>query len=319
MTRSTLYWIFGGILGTAFVSGILYFGYQHYIQQEKLSNIQLLNQALQKDLKQKDNLTFSLEVENTELKEHISLLQDTIQMLRSEISILKKLVASQKMTIKSQTLQLEQLSSEIRMIDRQISSTQATEPKLAKLRKEKNQLVQQRVLISQSRDKDILERRKTEQDLMARRVREGRLSRIRNLVESTQVILHSIEPRRSSIGRPLTRIQQGMNHWKYTQIDLHLNHKESQLLLDEEFDVSIVEKPSGKPLMHQGPTDTASKGIRTKFTGEPIRLTYFNEENKNGPDYQVEIRYIDDTGDTYLLKNGRIPFIRNNQWISPES
>jgi len=92
-------------------------------------------------------------------------------------------------------------------------------------------------------------------------------------------------------------------------------HNDLRLLLDESFMVKIVNSDTHEILSYieSNPnfpeSDIDTKGMKFKYDGNLVEVAYYNNQDRIGKNYEVQIFYVTDDGEEYLMQNGAKPFI----------
>ena len=98
-------------------------------------------------------------------------------------------------------------------------------------------------------------------------------------------------------------------------------HDDHQLLLDEQFIAKVVNADTHEILSYveSNPnfpeSDRDSKGIKFNFDGNLIEIAHFNNQKKQGSNFEVQIFYIDNNGQEHLLNGGVRQFIKNRKVV----
>lgn len=125
---------------------------------------------------------------------------------------------------------------------------------------------------------------------------------IYEITNKTVVNFKSIEPKKEN-----DKKARSPRTWKYTLINLELNHEEMELLQDEIFVVEVWDKDKKIPLSpREANAGTDTKGVTFSFTGNPVKtIRYPNYQNKDSKNYEVRVLY-NKNGKQYALRNGGI-------------
>ncbi|MEL6636102.1 MAG: hypothetical protein AAFW73_10350 [Bacteroidota bacterium] len=314
--------LIAGILGTALLVGFTAVGFK---QQQRIEG---QTQTITNQEQEIDFLEESLEAtvaenkvlleENHELENQVALLRDSVAVLKSQVKRLAGKVSQQKKQLRSfdrklkrMEQQYEGLKTEIAEIHRQGQMDQA---KINALEAEKAQIRDQVETLNVQKDQMAKQQQATEAELLDRRVREARLQRINNIVNETAVEFVNVITRKKRYSKPVNRIRNGKG-WKYTIVNFHLGNADPQALLDERFLLKIVNTDTHEILSYiesnpNFPNSTIdSKGVPFRFDGNLVEIAHFNNLQKKGKNYEIQIYYVDDQGKEYPLINGRRPLV----------
>jgi hypothetical protein len=123
---------------------------------------------------------------------------------------------------------------------------------------------------------------------------------IYKIANETTVKFKAIQPKKDNDNKA-----RSPKRWKYTLIDLELNHKEMALLQDEIFVVEIWDLDKNLPLSpREANAGTDTKGETFSFTGNPVKtIRYPNYQDKDSKNYAVKVLY-NKNGKQYPLRNG---------------
>ncbi|MFT7605623.1 MAG: hypothetical protein ACI8VT_003220, partial [Saprospiraceae bacterium] len=172
------------------------------------------------------------------------------------------------------------------------------------------------------KEQEIVSRQETEAELLDRQISEARFKRITDLVNNTKVKFNKITLSTERFGKAITKIKKENSKWKYTVVEFFLEHEDLKLLLDEQFIVKIVNTNNGEILSYieSNPnfpdSEIDSKGVEFKFDGNMLEISYFNNQEKNADNYEVQVFYLSH-GEEYLLLNGTKPFIKDRKALKP--
>ncbi len=109
--------------------------------------------------------------------------------------------------------------------------------------------------------------------------------------------------------------------WEFTVLEFQLIHDDHRLLLDEKFIAKIVDSENGEILSYieNNPnfpkSNTDAKGIKFKFDGNLLELAHYNNQQKTGSNYEVQLFYIDDDGQEHLLRGGIKQFLKDRKLV----
>ena len=63
-------------------------------------------------------------------------------------------------------------------------------------------------------------------------------------------------------------------------------------------------------------SDKDSKGVNFQYDGNLIEIAYYNNQPKEGKNYEAQLFYIDENGKEYLLRHGIKQIIQNRRPIA---
>lgn len=291
------------------------------IKKEKLYSKQLNeeNAFLEESLDTETQENTQLTATNSVLRQKIAELRDSMNMLNKEVITLRKKVRKQDKTIKSIQSKLRKIENNYIALRQQISELshkeQVDRDLILQLEQEKALLRNQLEGLSIEKEQEVLARQETQAELLDKQVSEARFARITNITNNTKVNFQSIKARKKQFGKPISKINPGSDKWRYTTIEFFLEHEDLKLLLDEKFIVKIVNSDTHEILsrIESNPnfpnSQKDSKGSIFKYDGNLVEISYFNNQKKEGKNYEVQISYISDTGEEYQLLDGIQSFI----------
>ena len=285
----------------------------------QVSELQFLEESLETEVQENEVLL----VDNATLREKVEILRDSIFNLKSEVAALQKQVRKQKKTIKAikaKQRKMEETYEALRVKVVELARNDESDRELiTQLEAEKAELRLQMANLSLQKDQQELAHQQTEQELLDRQVSEARFQRITDIVNNTTVKFREVSARKKRFGRPINRIKKKNSKWRYTVMEFVLEHADLNLLLDERFVVKIVDMDTHEVMSYieSNPnfpnSQVDSKGIEFKYEGNTIELAYYNNQKKSGKNYEVQIFYLSDEGEEYLLLEGTKPFIANHR------
>lgn len=292
---------------------------QSKLIRDQSSEMNYLEESLENEMEENETLVS----DNTILRDKIVILRDSIFDLKSQVVTLKKKVRKQDKTIKSIRSKMRDLESQYTALKSQIveqtRQDEADRSLLAQLEAEKTALRRQIADLSLEKDQEVLARQETEAELLDRQVNEARFKRITNIVNNTKVKFEAISARTKRFGRSINRIKKKNSKWRYTVIQFSLEHPDLNLLLDEKFVVKVVNQDTHEVLSYieSNPnfpeSSIDSKGVEFKYNGQMVEISYYNNGDKKGKNYEVQIFFVSDAGEEYLLLEGAKNFITNRK------
>jgi len=279
---------------------------------------------LEVSLKTEEEENSILVADNMLLRETLFILRDSVALLESKILSLKSTIRKQNKTIKSIKAKLKDIENQYESIKIEIAQLvrkdEVDKNLIASLEADKADLRQELAQLSIQKEQEVVSRQETEAELLDRQVSEARFKRITSLVNNTRVKFNKVSLSKKRFGKSIGKIKKENSKWKYTVIEFFLEHDDLKLLLDEQFLVKVVNSDTGEVLSYieSNPnfpdSEIDSKGVKFKFDGNMIELSYFNNQQKTGDNYEVQIFYLSE-GEEYLLLNGAKPFIKDRKVI----
>ena len=311
------------LLGTVLIISMSAFSVYQYstIKTQKLTNKNLTeeNSFLEETLEIETQQNILLTDDNLILRDKLKEVRDSLVQLRSELSYLKKKIKKQNKTIKSIKSQLRQVEKDYVALRKHIAELSRKDELdnnlIVKLEVEKAELRKRIANLNVVREQEIITHRATEAELLDRQVNEARFKRITDIVNNTRINFQNIFAKKKRYGRPLGKIKKENSKWRYTIIEFYMVHNDLSLLLDETFIVKIVNSDTHEILSYieSNPnfpdSDIDTKGIKFKYDGNLVEIAYYNNQDRIGKNYEVQIFYVTDDGEEYLLQNGEKPFI----------
>ncbi len=311
------------LFGTVLIIGMSAFSAYQFntIKKEKLTNknLQKENQFLEESLELETQQNIILADDNLILRDKLKEVRDSLVQLKSELAYLKKKVRKQNKTIKTIKSQLKKVEKDYVALRKHIAELsrkdEVDKNLIMKLESEKAELRQQIQNLNIVREQQIVAHQATEAELLDRQVSEARFKRITDIVNNTRINFQNIFAKKKRYGRPLAKIKKHNSKWRYTIIEFHLVHNDLKMLLDETFKVKIVDSDTHEILSYieSNPnfpnSNIDTKGVTFKYDGNLVEIAYYNNQNRTGKNYEVQIFYVTDDGEEYLLQDGTKPFI----------
>ncbi|MEM8909400.1 MAG: hypothetical protein AAGD05_16255 [Bacteroidota bacterium] len=323
MTKSTYI-----ILGSAIIIGLSIFSMTQFstIDRQEKSIIKKDSQiaALTDELGEEIEVNDDLRSENGLLREHISMLRDSIAYLEKKVYRLNKQVKKQNKYIRSAKEKIKAIEQQYKSLKQEIAelsrADQIDKNIIAQLEQDKKAMRAEITDLHVKKEKVEAAKVKTEKELMAQRIEEARYQRLSNILNNTQVKFERVSTHKKRYGKKQKKVK-GKN-WYYTLLEFQLINEDIKLLLDEKFIVKIVDSDTQEILsfIESNPnfpkSAKDSKGVTFQFDGNLIEVAYYNNQPKEGKNYEVQISYIDDQGKEYLLRHGIKQIILNRRPIA---
>jgi predicted nucleic acid-binding Zn-ribbon protein len=126
--------------------------------------------------------------------------------------------------------------------------------------------------------------------------------KLTEVLAQTGVIYHEVSLRKKLSGSNLKEID--ARNWHYTIVNLDLDHPNKKALVGEVFVIMIHDKDTDMvvPMNEKNPefpdSPAGSIGYLFRYRGEPVQIRYFNNQLKNGSNY--EIRFYHKHGEHYV-------------------
>ncbi|MFT5165578.1 MAG: hypothetical protein ACI8P3_000806 [Saprospiraceae bacterium] len=281
---------------------------------------------LEVSLSSEEEANAILLADNMVLRANNDMFLDSIFTLNSKIKKLQVTIQNKNKVIKSITAKLKDIENEYNSIKMEIAELvrkdQIDKSLISNLEADKAVLRQEISSLAVQKEQEIVSRQETEAELLDRQISEARFKRITDLVNNTKVKFNKITLSKERFGKAITKIKKENSKWKYTVVEFFLEHQDLKLLLDEQFIVKIVNTNNGEILSYieSNPnfpdSEIDSKGVEFKFDGNMLEISYFNNQEKNADNYEVQVFYLSD-GEEYLLLNGTKRFIKDRKVLKP--
>lgn len=311
------------LLGTIIIVGMSAFSVYQFntIKKEKQERKNLLveNKFLEESLETETQQNILLTDDNTILREKLQELRDSIVLLESEVEFLQKKVKQQNETIKSIKSQLSKVEKDYIALRKHISELarkdEVDQNLILALESEKAELRKQIANLNIEKDQEILAHQATEAELLDRQVSEARFKRITDIVNNTRINFQNVYAKKKRYGRPLSKIKTENSKWNYTIVEFFMVHNDLKLLIDESFVLKIVDSDTHEILSYieSNPnfpdSDRDTKGVKFKYDGNLVEIAYYNNQNRTGKNYEIQVFYVTEDGEEYLLQDGIKPFI----------
>lgn len=257
------------------------------ILQDSIELIKLDAVAIQTD---KDRLA----KENTRLLRDNKSLVDSVQSLNKRILRLNLVIRNQGKTILANREEIAQLQAESEALRNRIAAMRlddnADKGVIAKLEDDRFKLDQELGELFMKNDtlenkvvESTIQKESTTQDLEQQK-------NIINILQNTKVKFGGTYTKKSNKNRA-----KSPKYWKYTLINLTLEHPDKDLLLNEKFMVQIIDTDSEKVLPPREATagNTDTQGMSFNFTGEAIpTIKYSNYQKKTGKNYALKVVFL---------------------------
>ncbi len=315
------------LLGTVLIIGMSATSVYQYsaIKKEKQhnKNLQTENQFLEESLDLEAQQNILLTDDNLILRDKLKEVRDSLVQLNSELTFLRAKVKKQNKTIKSIKAQLRKVEKDYVALRKHIAELarkdEVDKSLILKLESEKAELRRQIENLNVVREQEMVVHQATETELLDRQVSETRFKRITDIVNNTKISFQNIYAKKKRYGRPLGKIKRENSKWRYTIIEFYMVNNNLKLLLDENFIVKVVDSDTHEILSYieSNPnfpdSDVDTKGVKFKYDGNLVEMAYYNNQDRTGENYEVQIFYVTEDGEEYLLEDGIKPFIINGK------
>jgi hypothetical protein len=310
-------------LGTLIIVSMSAFSVYQYNQIKKERNtVKYLEEDkkfLEESLEIETHQNIILTDDNTILRQKLEELRDSVSMLQSLVGKLQQKVKQQNATIKKLRTQIGQMEKDYVALKKQISELarkdEVDQNFIMQLESEKAELRKEIANLHIEKEQQVIEHKATEAELLDKQVSEARFKRITDIVNNTRVSFQNVYAKKKRYGRPLSKVKSQNSKWHYTIIEFFLIHDDMKMLLDEQFIVKIVDTKTHEILSYieSNPnfpdSDRDTKGVKFKYDGNLVEVAYYNNQNRTGSDYEIQVFYVTENGEEYLLENGVKPFI----------
>ena len=153
---------------------------------------------------------------------------------------------------------------------------------------------------------DTEEEEEEEEDIASVKFAEDEFSSkspIYSLIENTKVVYNYIACRNDRYGRKIKKLKSGARNWKYTFLQFNLEAENVNLLLDKQFRMRVLSTDLNTYVNFT--TDKQAKAASWfdfNYEGEPVKISFYNENNIKGKSFDIQIFHIVD-GEEYLLED----------------
>lgn len=256
-----------------------------------------------------------LQSENELLKEQILILQDSIETLNNRIAVLKRSAYRQRRAINDLNSQLELYQTQYDQLEEEIalnrSSTHQDQERLRLLESEKQSLMSQVSELQAEKIAYEVKEAEQAQRILAEEEEEARYRRLTTIINDTQVKFNTISPRKKRYGKTLKKIKK---RWNYTVIDFQFINDDLQLLLNGNFIAKIVNTDT-QEILATSEEEGSDEGIHINYTGNNVELAFYNHQPRTGKNYELQVFYLNENGEEYLLRHGTKQFIKNGKTV----
>jgi uncharacterized coiled-coil protein SlyX len=321
----TIAWVSGSF---ALMALTVYASYQYSTINKKevvIEKQQTEIKQLDEDLSKETQLRMDAETRVMDLESTVRSLRDSIVMLKDNIAKLENKVNKQDKTLKALSQKLKSIENDYDLLKQEISTLSKKDKldknRIQELELDKEKLRNEMASVQIQREREQEEQARLENSLLKERLKEERLSLVSNIIDNTRVVYKNISTQKERFGKTMKKLKKKNSSWVYTVLEFQLVHDEHQLILDEQFIAKIVNTETGEtlPYIESNPnfpdSDKNTKGIKFKFDGNLIELAHYNNQEKTGNDYEVQLFYIDAEGQEHLLRGGIKPFLKDRKLV----
>jgi myosin heavy subunit len=118
-------------------------------------------------------------------------------------------------------------------------------------------------------------------------------AKLPEVLAQTNVIYHEVTLQKKKTGPNLKEID--TRNWFFTTVNLDLDHPNKNLLVGEEFVVMIHDMDMNVvvPMNEENPefpdSQSGFHGYLFRYRGEPVQIRYYNNQEKNGSNYEIRL------------------------------
>ncbi len=279
----------------------------------------------EKDIKSLGESLNSEIVANEALSLENGKLLTRIKNLTNEIDKLQKIIREQKNTIRNFQKKIREIEKKYKELKEKVTWLTKQEAvdkaRILDLENQKTELRNEMTNIQRQKEETVNNTIVSEEKVMDKIIKQQKLEKLNIIINNTRVNFNSFSAHRKKFGRRIAQIKAGSKSWKHSGILFYLENNQPQLLLDETFGVKLVDTDSKKVIPYNEenpafPTDNVGeKGIKFKYDGNLVELDYYNNEAKEGQNFEIQIFYLKD-GKEYQLINGIIPVVKDGKPLS---
>ena len=278
------------------IGGVIFQEHKISEKNEETAELSETNTALtaQNNILKEDNM--KLTAENVEYI-------NKIDSLEQKVKELNRIIRRQGGTILSNRKRIAELQEESEALRNTLmamrSDKNADKGEIAKLEEDRFKLDQElgNLFIKNETLKDsvldvTIEKEDATQQLETVTEDSERQKRILDILQNTTVNFGGTYTKKSNNNRA-----KSPRTWKYTLINLSLEHPDMSLITNEQFMVQIIDTDKEQVLPPRESTagNSDTQGVPFDFTGNPIKeIKYSNYQKKTGKNYAVKAFYMKD-------------------------
>ncbi|MFK7807702.1 MAG: hypothetical protein AB8F74_07895 [Saprospiraceae bacterium] len=321
----TIAWVSGSFLIMALT---VFASYQYSTLNKKEGVIKTQHTEivrLDDDLFKETQLRMAAETKVMDLEGKIIELRDSVALLQDNIVSLKRKVRKQEKTLRALSKKLKSFENDYDILKQEIAALSRKETidmeRIQELELEKETLRNEIATVEIKREREEEKQQKVEASLLEQKMKEERLRQITKIIDNTRVVYQTVSTQKKRFGKTMKKLKRKNTAWAYTVLEFKLIHDEHQLLLDEKFIAKIIDSDTGEVLSYieNNPnfpdSDKDAKGIKFKFDGNLIELAHYNNQEKTGENYEVQLFYIDSEGQEHMLRGGKKQFLKNRRLV----
>ncbi len=292
---------------------------------DKTEQIENLEMNLQRETESKEiaiEKSENLEEANTQLEEEKSVLNKEITKLKKEIKNLKLRIDTQRETIEGIRATIKEKENKILALESDIaglnSKKRADREKIKLLETEKKLLADDIGKLTVENTSILTEKDDLVNQMLDKQEEEEIYKSKMEIIENTSISFQLVSPRSNKNGKEVRRIKKG--NWNFTVVELSMFHENMEMLENEKFILRILDSRTRVPLAirqsnPQFPdSPTNAKEIPFIFTTNPVSLEHYNNENKKGNSYEINILYVVDDKE-FLMQHGAVRIAENGKFI----
>lgn len=285
-----------------------------------------LETALEKERSSKElaiQRTEELVEANEQLEGEKSQLNKQIQRLEKEISDLKLRINTQRETIEGVRKDMQEREAKIADLQGQIaaldSAKKADRAKIKDLEDQQTAVATEMDNLRATNYQTLSEKDALVNDLMDKQEEEELYRNNLDIIEKTMVNFQQVTLRKDKRDKPIKRLKK--SNWDYTTVELSLYHDEQELLVGQEFELTVIDADTGQPvaLRESNPefpdSENNAKSMRFTFEKNPITLEHSNTQEKTSNNYQLQLTYVKNNR-KLPMKFGVLPIIANGRVVA---
>jgi len=153
---------------------------------------------------------------------------------------------------------------------------------------------------------------------MSEVIKNEQQERLANIKSNTTVKFSDITMRKKETSNNLKKIDP--KDWRYTFIEFDLNNPAKDLILEETFVLQLFDLDNNQvvPMNESNPgfpeSEQGRTGYKFRYKGAPITVRYFNNQRKEGVNYEIRLFYLK-SGLFFPLDNGTKLIVQNGEVI----
>ena len=278
----------------------------------------------------------ALQLEDTEMRlenmtEEKLLLEEEVEELQEEIEELSEKVTALENEIAEHKEKLGNLRKRVSKLEEKAAALQNEIDKLRQdnghnsqiiktLQEEKEQL-QQEVQYHLKKEEVLKEvHNETVQEVANAEVERQTLNNLRDFILSAKVNFHQIDLWKNEGAGTIKKLRKQDKRWKYTSVQLSIEHENEDLLKDLDFVLKILDVDTGQilPFNENNPqypnSELGTNGYVFKYHENLAEVLYYNNETKRSMNYEVRV-YVKIDNEEILLTNGKTSLIQHGKVV----